>query len=115
MRIRYEDLTSLSVIADDGTKHAVSDVLVDRGDLRARHVVLDIGSWFSGRRAMLRMERFGTPEVASGTWPSDIKETDFDKAKVETNAVGDPTGREMPEVRGDRDGSSPFLGGGRLG
>jgi hypothetical protein len=69
MLIRYQDLVTLRLVATDGSEHKVEDIFVTDKDQRAVYVVADLGGWFEDRKAMISIERFGEPDIASTTWP----------------------------------------------
>lgn len=77
MLIRDKDLMTLNMLAEDGTRHAVDDILLSTRDLSARSVVLDVGGWFEDRKAVVGIERFGVPDVEASTWPSSVQQADL--------------------------------------
>ena len=80
MLVRFQDLTSLSIEVEDGTKHAVRDILIDGGRLEAVLAVADVGGWFSGGTARIGLHRFREPDVANGLWPARVLQSDLQDA-----------------------------------
>lgn len=98
MLIRYADLTSMRMQAGDGSTHAVTDVFVADNDLGATYVVVDTGGWFSGREAMIAIDRFAEPDVSASRWPADIAESELDDRQPPADVpdagdAGHPEGR----------------------
>ncbi len=93
MLIRYQDLTSLNMIATDGSTHPVSDVMVREDDLRAAYAVVDIGAWLANHHVMVGIERFGEPDVRASRWPADIVQHELErKPEPEAQEGASPRG-----------------------
>jgi hypothetical protein len=104
MLIRYEDLTSLSMTALDGSAHPVRDLLIDDRTLALACVVIDVGGWFDGREAVVGIERFGTPDVSASRWPSDLDSAALED-RQDPSASGEG-GRLQPKAHPDGRGAS---------
>ncbi len=50
---RLEDITGCKVAATDGEIGSVKDVLFDEGKWGVRHLVIDTGSWLSGKQVLI--------------------------------------------------------------
>jgi hypothetical protein len=104
MLIRYEDLTSLSMTALDGSAHPVRDLLIDDRNLALAYVVIDVGGWFDGREAVVGIEQFGTPDVSASSWPSDLDSAALED-RMNPSASGDD-GRLRPKAHQEGRGAA---------
>jgi hypothetical protein len=89
MLIRYQDLATLAATTEDGTRHAVRDLLVEGQDLRPASVVVDVGGWFDDRTARVSLDRFGTPDTGGSRWPVRLVRSDLAESPAPT-AGGTP-------------------------
>ena len=91
------DLLKYTVKAEDMSAD-VEDIFLDTQDLKLRHVVVDIGPWFSSKTAVVSADRFKAPDTDHREWPADL-------TKAEAEAA--PGVEALPE-NGHEDPSLPF-------
>jgi hypothetical protein len=99
MLVRFDDLTSLSMAVEDGSTHGVRDILIDGEHLAAAYVVADVGSWLGGRAAMVGLDRFGTPDLATTRWPARLLQDELERLPqpvADDGAALGPVGGTVP-------------------
>jgi hypothetical protein len=69
---KISELRGASIRARDGTLGSVRDVLFDDRHFVVRWVVVDTGSWLTGRKVVLAPSSFSTPEGSPRVFPVDL-------------------------------------------
>jgi hypothetical protein len=104
------DLEGLKLRETDGTIGTVEDFYFDDASWLVRYLVVDTGTWLSGRKVLLPPQVAHAPDLASGTLPVDLTKTqvanspDIDLAK--------PIERAMEERLYRHYGWEPYWGEG---
>jgi hypothetical protein len=69
MLIEASDLKGFKIAATDGSIGSVSDFLFDDESWTLRWIVVDTGTWLSGRKVLLPVSVLGHPDTAARSFP----------------------------------------------
>jgi hypothetical protein len=106
---RCSEIDGYEIAASDGAIGSVDDMLFDEARWTVRWLVVDTGTWLSGRRVLLPPAALGHPEAATQRFP--VKLT---RAQVETSPSFDtdrPVSRQVEAGLYDYYGWSPYWAG----
>jgi hypothetical protein len=93
MLVRFDDLLSLKMKAEDGSSHQIRDLLLDETALTAEYVVVDVGGWMSHREVIVGLDRFGDPDIANSGWPARLLRSEVE-GKSEPGEVASDRARD---------------------
>ena len=105
-----QSFNGFTIEASDGHIGTVCDMLFDDANWNIRWLVVDTGTWLSGRKVILPVSSLGKPDRDDRVFPVNLTKTlvegspdlDFDA----------PVSRQMEARSLDYYGWEPYLGGG---
>lgn len=103
---RTSKLTDYRIDATDGAIGTVDDVLIEDDSWVVRWLVVDTGSWLTGRKVLLPPECLGHPNAETGGFPVDLT-----RQQVESSPgvdVDEPVSRQMESDIYGHYGWSPY-------
>ena len=104
------DLKGLKLRETDGTIGAVEDFYFDDASWMVRYLVVDTGTWLSGRKVLLPPQAAHAPDLAGGTLPVDLTKTQV--ANSPDIDLARPIERAMEERLYRHYGWEPYWGEG---
>lgn len=110
MLIEASDIKGFTIAATDGSIGTVADLLFDDESWTLRWVVVETGSWLSGRKVLLPVSVLGHPDTAARSFP--VRMT---KAKVKDSPAFDthePVSRQHEERMYGYYNMTPYWGNG---
>jgi len=69
MLIEASDIKGFKIAATDGSVGTVADLLFDDESWTLRWVVVDTGTWLSGRKVLLPVSVLGHPDKTARSFP----------------------------------------------
>lgn len=103
---RCSEIDGYEIAARDGTIGSVDDMLFDEVRWTVRWLVVDTGTWLSGRRVLLPPAALGHPDVGTQQFPVSLS-----RRRVETSPPFDsdrPVSRQLEAGLYDYYGWSPY-------
>jgi len=110
MLIKASDMKGFTIAASDGSVGSVADFLFDDESWTLRWIVVDTGTWLSGRKVLLPVSVLGHPDTAARSFPVRLT-----MAKVEDSPAidtHDPVSRQHEERMYGHYNMSPYWGNG---
>lgn len=110
MLIEASDIKGFKIAATDGSIGTVSDFLFDDTSWTLRWIVVDTGTWLSGRKVLLPVSVLGHPDIAGRSFPVRLS-----MAKVKDSPAVDtqiPVSRQHEENMYTYYNMSPYWGNG---
>ncbi len=110
MLIEVSDFKGFKVAATDGSIGTVTDFLFDDESWTLRWIVVDTGTWLSGRKVLLPISVLGHPNVATGSFPVRLSMANVkDSPALDTH---EPVSRQHEERMYGYYNMSPYWGSG---
>lgn len=106
---RYSELDGYEIAATDGTIGSVDDLLFDEAHWTARWLVVDTGSWLSGRRVLLPPSSLGHPDGGSRRFPVTLTRQQIEESPPVTADL--PVSRQVEAGLYDYYGWAPYWDG----
>ena len=69
MLMKTSDIKGFTISASDGILGTVTDFLFDEDSWTLRWIVVDAGTWLTGRKVLLPVSVLGHPDLAARSFP----------------------------------------------
>ncbi|HET6467560.1 MAG TPA: PRC-barrel domain-containing protein [Geminicoccaceae bacterium] len=103
------DLMGYRIAASDGEIGTVADVLFDDSTSALRYVVVDTGTWLSGRQVLLAPAAFGAPNPTDRTLPTALTRHQVESSPDLSSDM--PVSRQLEESVHSHYGWAPYWQG----